>query len=88
MGNEMKEYTLFIIIFIICILGMLTVTTIQRESLIIENEALKAENHMLENALNDLGVEIEELSTTVDELIRESNRGDDWNEEVIPEYRR
>ena len=53
-----------------------------------ENKFLKEENHMLKNALADLGAEIEGLSITIDKLKQETNRGNEWNEEAIPEYRR
>lgn len=69
----------FIVGVFVCILGMLVVTAIQKESLIIENEFLKEENHMLKIALDNLGAEIEELSTVVDALRQEQNRGIEWN---------
>ena len=53
-----------------------------------ENKFLKEENHMLKNALADLGAEIEGLSIMIDKLEQERNRGNTWNEEAIPEYRR
>ena len=53
-----------------------------------ENKFLKEENHMLKNALADLGAEIERLSIMIDKLEQETNRGNDWNEEAIPEHRR
>ena len=72
----------FIVGVFVCILGMLVVTAIQKESLITENEFLKAENHMLKNALDNLGAEIEELSTVVDALKQEQNRGKEWNNNI------
>ncbi len=41
-----------------------------------------------ENSLDELQEEIEYLSIAVDNYKRELNRGNDWNEEAIPEYRR
>ncbi len=52
----MKEQTIFVIGVIICLLGMLTITTIQRENLIIEKEALKVQNHMLTSKFTTLPV--------------------------------
>ena len=70
---------IFIVGVVVCILGMLVVTAIQKENLIVENEFLKAENHMLKNALADLGAEIEELSTAVDNLQEEMVKETEWN---------
>ena len=47
-----------------------------------ENKFLKEENHMLKIALADFGAEIEELTTTVDALRQEQNRGIEWNNNI------
>ena len=71
------------IFLIMCVLAAGVVT-----SLVKENNLLTEENHMLKTARDDLGAQIEELSNMVDNLKREINRGNDWNEEAIPEHRR
>ena len=73
---------IFIFGVIVCILGMLTITAIQKENLEVENKFLEEENHMLENALADLGAKIEELSTRIDESNRESGKEIEWNENM------
>ena len=78
----MKEQTIFVIGVIICLLGMLTITTIQRENLIIEKEALEVQNHMLKIALENSEAQVEKISTTIDTLRRELNRGSEWNERM------
>ena len=76
-------------VFLACLLFMFVVlATVGIVNLSEENKILKEENHMLKNTLADFGAEIEELSTTVDRLMENLNRGNDWNEEAIPEYRR
>ena len=73
---------IFIFGVIVCILGMLTITAIQKENLEVENKFLKEENHMLKNALADLGAEIEELSTTIERLEEDKNVAYKWNDNI------
>lgn len=81
------EYAVVIVLaatfLIMCVLAA-GVTT----HLIKENNLLTEENHMLKNAVENFGHQIKELSNTVDNLKRGINRGNDWNEEAIPEHRR
>ena len=54
----------------------------------VENKVLKGQNQMLQNTIEDFGQQIEELSNQIDRLINDLNRGNEWNEEAIPECRR
>ena len=78
-----------LIVFIMFLVVVIFLTFINHvNDLEEENKFLKEENHILKNALADLGAEIEGLSIAVDNYERERNRGNEWNEEAIPEYRR
>ena len=78
----------FVILVLMAFFISFIATTIHNENLALENEMLRDQNHMLKTTLKDFGAQIEELSTTIDELKEELNRGNEWNEEAIPKYRR
>jgi len=72
--------SIFIIATLVCLLGIFLSEKADR--LETENEFLKAENHMLKNALADLGAEIEEMSTQIERLMKEETRAEDWNKDA------
>jgi predicted PurR-regulated permease PerM len=82
-GVGMRRYehavviVLAAIFLIMCVLAAGVVT-----SLVKENNLLTEENHMLKNALADLGAEIEEMSSQIDNLIYDLNRGIEWNKDA------
>lgn len=71
------EYVLVVLVILIVALVFIGFVTA-----VIELEKVREENHMLENALADFGAEIEELSTTVDELRQELSRDIEWNNNI------
>ncbi len=79
----MKKQLLTIILILLLLVSWVVIIDIARE-----NKNLSYALKIAENSLDELQGEIEYLSNAVDEYIRERNRGNDWNEEAIPEHRR
>jgi regulator of replication initiation timing len=65
------------IFLIMCVLAAGVVT-----SLVKENNLLTEENHMLKNALADLGAEIEDMSNQIDNLMKEAGKEIEWNDNI------
>lgn len=84
-----KRDVIFIIGVIVLLFIILTITSYQYEELLLENiylkednRLLKDRNHMLENCLENSEAQVEKISTTIDKLREEQNRGIEWNKNV------
>jgi len=79
----MKKQLLTIILILLLLVSWVVIIDLARENRSLSN-ALK----IAEDFLDELRDEVDYLSTVVDRYIKERNRGNEWNEEAIPEYRR
>ena len=79
----MKRYE-YVVVIVLAIIFLILVTLAIGiiVGLVEENEFLTEDNHMLKNALDDLGAQIEELSNRVDALNEEWNRVEEWNKDA------
>lgn len=81
-GDIMKEhYFLYALITLVVILGlMLFGAVVYLGILQAENEALRQENQRLEVTLDEISDEIRFLSDRIEEITRDVNHSEDWNE--------
>ncbi len=75
-------------LFTVILILSLLVSWVVSIDIACENKDLLNALKIAENSLDELHAKTEELSNAVDNYRKERNRGNDWNEEAIPEYRR
>ncbi len=79
----MKKQLLTIILILLLLVSWVVIIDLARDK-----KDLRYALKIAENRLDELREDVDYLSTVVDRYIKERNRGNEWNEEAIPEYRR
>jgi hypothetical protein len=82
-GVEMKKQLLTIILILFLLVSWVVIIDLTRDLKDTSN-ALK----IAEDFLDETRDEIDRMSNVIDKYIKEKNRGNEWNEEAIPEHRR
>ena len=82
-GEEMNRRFFTVVLILLLLASWVVIIMLARD-----NQMLLNALEIAEKSLDQTREEVGELSNTVERLMRESNRGNDWNEEAIPEYRR
>ena len=81
MGEMKEHYFLYALITLVVILMvMLTGAVVFIGVLQAENEALTQENQKLGERVEGIGDEIKALSDRIEEITRDVNHSEDWNE--------
>jgi peptidoglycan hydrolase CwlO-like protein len=81
--NKMKKQLLTVVLVLLLLVSWVVIIDIARENKNLSN-ALK----IAEDFLDESREEIDEMSDQIERLMNDLNRGNDWNEEAIPECRR